>query len=310
MLELLTLGETMAALSAERIGPLRHAHHLALSIAGSESTVAIGASRLGRRTGWIGRVGEDDFGALVQARLRAEGVSVFAAQDRAAPTGLMIKERRTADRRRVHYYRTGSAGSRLEPEDLPTDEIASARILHLSAITLALSTGAAKTAEQAVHHARFVSFDANYRAALWNPADYRARIRALLPSVDLLFASWEEARVLAQSRTEDPVELAGQLLKTGPRTVVITMGRDGALSLDADAQHRIPAEPVTEIDPVGAGDAFVAGYLSTLLAGADTETCLRAAARVAAFCVAAEGDWEGLPTTAELALATAADISR
>ena len=84
----------------------------------------------------------------------------------------------------------------------------------------------------------------------------------------------------------------------------------GGHELDADALHRIAAEPVTELDPVGAGDAFVAGYLSTLLAGADTENCLRAAARVAAFCVAAEGDWEGLPATAELAPATAADISR
>ncbi|MEY9913145.1 2-dehydro-3-deoxygluconokinase [Catenulispora sp. MAP12-49] len=310
MPDLVTLGEAMAALSPGRIGPLRHCRHLDLSIAGSEATVAIGVRRLGHSAAWISRLGDDELGALIRSDLQAESVEVHAIADTQAPTGLMLKERRTADIRRVHYYRAGSAASRLQPADLPEGLVESAKILHAGSITPALSPSAAAAVNEAIHRASFVSFDANFRSKLWSPQDFRHWVLPVLPSIDLLFASTEEARILLAQGDDDPPALAKALRELGPRTVVLTMGAQGAVSTDPEGVHEAAAVQVTEIDPVGAGDSFVAGYLASLLDGADAATRMRSATRVAAFSVAAHGDWEGLPTAAELATATTSDINR
>jgi len=147
---LVTLGETMALFASDRVGPLRYAATMRVGIAGAESNVAIGVRRLGHPAAWIGRVGSDELGHLVLGRLRGERVDVEAAVvDQDAPTGLMVKEHRTADLTRVVYYRRDSAGSRLQPGDLDEARIRAARVLHLTGITPALSA----TARAAVHAA-------------------------------------------------------------------------------------------------------------------------------------------------------------
>ena len=113
---LVTLGETMAALSSPGIGPLRHQPHLHLHVGGAESNVAIAVTRLGGSAAWVGRVGDDELGDLVIAQLRGEGVDVrHAVRDPGAPTGLMVKSRRTPSVGRVAYYRAGSAGAGSHP---------------------------------------------------------------------------------------------------------------------------------------------------------------------------------------------------
>ncbi|CAL9325399.1 sugar kinase [Streptomyces sp. SudanB182_2057] len=307
---LVTLGETMAALVPDRIGPLRHARSLALTTAGSESTVAVGVRRLGHRAAWVGRVGADEFGALVTGRLRAEDVDVHAVIDPGAPTGLLVKERRTAALRRVHYYRDASAGSRLRPADLPDGLVETADLLHVTGITLALSGDAAATVHAAVDRAATsgttVCLDVNHRSRLWTAKKAAAAVGALLPRVGILFASLEEAAMLLGHGPGDPpppaAELARALRDAGPHTVVVTLGADGAVAVSAEGTVRTAAHPVPEVDPVGAGDSFVAGCLAARLNGRDTTGCLALATRVAACSVATDGDWEGLPTPAELAL--------
>ena len=122
--DVLTFGETLALLRPPEIGALRHVHELRLLVGGSESNVAIGVARLGLQSRWVGRVGDDELGARVLREIRAEGVSVHGVVDRGAPTALMFKEQRSTDHVRVTYYRRGSAGSRLEPDDLPAGWVA------------------------------------------------------------------------------------------------------------------------------------------------------------------------------------------
>src|SRR5205814_1717583 len=105
---------------------------------------------------------------------------------------------------------------------------------------------------------------------------------------------------------------ARALASLGPRTAVVTLGARGAVAcVDGDLVSA-PAVPVTAIDPIGAGDGFVSGYLAGLLDGLATEACLNLAVRSGAFAVTVEGDWEGLPSQAELALldADAGEILR
>jgi 2-dehydro-3-deoxygluconokinase len=304
--DLVTLGETMALLASPEIGRLRDMTSLRLSIGGSESNVAIGASRLGHQAAWIGRVGDDEFGQLVLATLRREGVDVTAAvTDPAAPTALMLKERRTSEVVRVSYYRKDYAGSRLSPEDLDEDLIGSARVLHVTGITLGLSTSARAAAYAAVEQARargaLVSFDFNYRTALWSREEAAAEFRDMSARADLIFAGEDELAIVGAGA--NPVDVARKLAGDS-RQVVIKRGELGAVCVTRDGIYEQPAFAVRAIDSVGAGDAFVAGYLSGLLAGADITEQLRQACAAGAFAVTVIGDWEGGPSRDDLALLT------
>jgi 2-dehydro-3-deoxygluconokinase len=304
---LLAVGETMALLVTPELGRLRHAGSLALGVAGAESNVAIGARRLGCPAAWVGRVGDDELGALVVSRIRAEGVDVGGVvRDPGAPTSLMLKERRTAAMVRVLYYRRHGPGSRLEPGDLDPAQVAAAGVLHVTGITPALSDSARATVEHAVELARKaqvpVSFDLNYRSALW-PADRAAAVcRDLAARADLVFASDDEAELLGLHG--DPADLALGLAGLGGGHAVVKLGERGAVAAVDGRVHLVDPVPVQAVDPVGAGDAFVAGYLAETLAGRPVPERLATAAACGAFAVTVPGDWEGLPSRDELAALT------
>jgi 2-dehydro-3-deoxygluconokinase len=303
MTEFLTCGEAMAVLRGP--GPLRLGGSLELSVAGAEANVAIGLARLGHQAGWVGRVGADEPGELVRRTLRAEGVDVSAVTtDPSRPTGLMLAERRIGDLVRVTYYRSGSAGSQLSAADILPRIGERVRLLHLTGITAALSDTARQCVTDAAVRAReagvAVSLDVNYRARLWTPAEARDALLPLTDLADIVFASADELAMLAEH--DDLQVAATEMLARGAGQVVVKRGADGATAYAAGVAVSVPARRVTVADVVGAGDAFVAGYLSAHLDGAGTRDCLNRATITAAFAIARNGDWEGLPTRAELAL--------
>jgi 2-dehydro-3-deoxygluconokinase len=307
---LVTLGETMGLLAATGEGPLRHQRMLELGTGGAESNVAIGASRLGTPTAWIGRVGDDELGRLVLATLRAENVGTSAARlDTQAPTGLMLKERRTVTARRVSYYRRYSAGSRLSPEDVPESLVAGAALMHITGITPALSATARDAVLEAVglagRHGVPVSLDINYRSALWSREEAASCLVPLARKADVLFAGEDEAALLGV--TGEHASMAEQLASIGPSEVVIKRGSRGAHAYAEGKAHDVAPVPTTVVDPVGAGDAFVAGYLAERLAGAPVPGRLRTGAVCGAAACAVRGDWEGAPARAELGRLAEAD---
>jgi 2-dehydro-3-deoxygluconokinase len=302
---LVTLGETMASFAAAGVGPLRHQPAMHLHVGGAESNVAISVTRLGGPATWLGRVGDDELGDLVLAQLRGEGVDVrHAVRDPDAPTGLMVKSRRTSTVGRVAYYRRGSAGSRLEPADLPVDILRAAGVLHVTGITPALSASARAATFAAVEEARAagvpVSLDVNHRAALWSAQEAGPVLTDLAARADVLFSGDDEAGLL--DATGDDEAIVRALAAHGPGQVVLKLGARGALAAVDDVLVRLPAYPVVAVDPVGAGDAFVGGYLAELLCGAGVEDRLRTATACGAFAVTVPGDWEGLPTRRDLQL--------
>lgn len=311
MARVVTLGETMALFTAPHIGPLSRATTMQVGVAGAESNVAIGLARLGVRAHWVGRVGDDEFGRLVATTVRGQDVHTTAIVDPEAPTGLMFKERRTATATRVRYYRAGSAGSRLCPDDVTA--IGDPAVVHLSGITPALSSSAREAVYACVDAAHaagaLVSFDLNYRSALWPAGEAGPVLADLAARADILFATEDEARLVVHA--DGPIKLATELGALGPGQVIVKRGEHGAVALIGDVLHEVPAEPVVAVDPVGAGDAFTAGYLSEVCRDADAETRLRTAALAGAFAVTVHGDWEGAPNRAELSLvASSADNVR
>lgn len=310
----MSIGETMALLTSPQVGRLRDRCSLNLSTAGAESNVAIGVRRLGYRAAWIGRVGADELGEKILADLRGEGVDVSAAVvDEEAATGLMLKERRMAGVLRVSYYRKGFAGSRLEPADLSASLLAGARIVHVTGISLGLSATAAATVGHSIDLAQsggaLVSFDFNYRSGLWTPEEAAPRLRETALRADLVFAGEDELALVADKReaargseAEVALAVAEKLSDGGSRRVVIKRGRQGVRTIGPDGLIDVPAFTVQEVDPVGAGDAFVAGYLAGELDGLDVHACLRLGCAAGGFVVMQLGDWEGLPSRQDLAL--------
>ena len=299
-LDVVTFGEAMALMLAEPGVPLRRAHTFRRQVAGAESNVAIGLARLGHRVGWFGRVGADAFGDAVLGALRAEGVDVSrAVVDPEAPTGLLARDCSAARPTEVAYYRRGSAGSRLRPSDVDAGYLGTARWLHVTGITPVLSDDAAAATRAAVEAARAagvrVCLDPNIRRRLADPARAAALLRPLIGYADLVVAG------------EDEADLLGDL---GPGLVVIKRGGRGARTGAGDIE--VPAFRVPAVDTVGAGDAFAAGLLSALLRDRPLAVALREASAVAALCVAAPGDTDGLPTAAErdAYLAGGADVTR
>lgn len=301
----LTIGETMALMNSSTPGPLAHAASLSLGIGGSESNVAIGLQRLGAHAVWCSRLGADSLGQLVEREIRAEGVDVRVTVDPHAPTGLMIKERRTAVAQRVTYYRSGSAASHMSPDDIEHELIANAAVIHLSGITPAISTQAADTVRKLVADANAagvpISFDLNYRANLWSTTDAAAFYREILPKVDIVFAGEDEAAIAVGPAT-DPADLASRLTALGPREAVIKLGSEGALARIDGELFQHSAIPVAVVDTVGAGDAFVAGYLAEMLQGCPPPERLLTAVTTGAFACLVAGDWEGFPRRAEFTL--------
>lgn len=313
MTALVTLGEAMGVVAGSEPGPFAVGASARMSFAGAEATVAIGVSRLGHSAAWVGRVGDDSVGAMVLSGLRAESVGTSGVRvDPAAATGLMLRERRTADRTRVSYYRRGFAGSRLSPADVDETLVSRSQILHITGITPALSESAADAVREAVRVAKSagvtVSIDLNYRALLWSRDEASTVLGSLVPQTDIVFAGPDEASLVVAEG--EPERMARALSDLGPAVAVLKLGDQGALVHTAGTVFVQPAVPVTCVDPIGAGDAFVAGYLAGVLDGSDPAVCLRLAATCGAFAVSVTGDWEGLPRRGDLPLLDAADVCR
>ncbi|KID28160.1 sugar kinase [Prauserella rugosa] len=299
---LVTFGEALASFRTSS-GKLRHATTVDVGIAGAEATVAVGVSRLGAPATWMGRIGADEPGALVLTRLREEGVDTSAAiTDRQAPTGLVLRDFRSRDASRAAFYRNGSAGPRLAPEDLREDLIAAAGVLHLSGSTAALSESADEAtftaAEIATDAGVPVSLALDHRPALWHDEDARDTLLELLAHADIVFARTDEARLLGFDG--DAEALTTELAKLGPDEVIVTQGPRGAVAEISGARYDVPAYPVHEIDADGTDEAFIAGYLADLLAGAPADRRVRTAAACRAAAMSVPGAADSLPERTDL----------
>jgi 2-dehydro-3-deoxygluconokinase len=302
--DVITVGESLGLLVADRPGRLQSQGVMRLGFGGAESNVAIGVARLGGRSAWAGRLGADAVGALILRELRAEQVTTFARTDEGAATALMLKERPYSGSSRISYYRRGQAGSRLEAEDLPEGAIAAAAVLHLTGISAGLGPATTRAAHAAIDHARrggaVVSFDVNHRSALWDADDAAAAAyRALAARADIVFAGDDEAELLTgQTDTRGQLDA---ILAMGPSEAIVKLGARGAAAAAADGwSARRDARRVPVVDTVGAGDAFVAGWLAEMTRGLDRNARLDTAVDCGAFACTVEGDWEAAPTRADL----------
>jgi 2-dehydro-3-deoxygluconokinase len=303
-LDVLALGEPMAEFNQTRAGEPSYLQ----GFGGDTSNFAIAAARQGARAGYLTALGDDVYGRAFLDLWRAEGVDASGVGIvPGAPTGLYVV---THDEAGHHFtfYRTGSAASRMRPADIVADRVASARLLHLSGISFAISESACDACYAAIAAAqeagRLVSFDTNLRLKLWGRDRARAIILDAMGLSDICLPSLDD--VAALTGIADPDRLVDLALGRGAKVVALKLGREGALVADANGRHRIPPYPVTAVDATGAGDTFGGAFVARRLAGDDLLAAGRYAAVAAALSTTGYGAVEPIPRRERVEVALAA----
>lgn len=303
-MDMITIGESLVVFDSMSLGPLRHVNDFKKRMAGAESNVSIGMSRLGHNVGWLSRVGDDEFGRYILGSLRSEGVDISQViVDHNRSTGVMFKEKRNANLTNISYYRSNSAASMINEKDIEESWIKKSKLLHITGITPALSKTCHEAIIKAVRIAKEanipVSFDANLRLKLWGENEARQTILSLIPDCTYFLPGFFEGKLL--TGIESIEDMAAYFYNMGPEVVVIKDGKNGAYLYDSSGGYWIESFRVDKvIDSVGAGDAFAAGFLSGVLNGKSNKESVKQANLLGAYAVSVSGDWEGLPIKSEL----------
>nr|WP_309100003.1 sugar kinase [Fredinandcohnia onubensis] len=305
-LDVITIGETMAVFNPMQDLPFTDAHLFMKQIGGAESNFAIGLSRLGHKTGWISRLSNDSLGYFIHNTIRGNGVDTsFVQFDDHHPTGLLIKERLIQNQVNVHYYRKNSAASHMTKEIINEEYFSQSKYLFVTGITPVLSASCRDMIFEAITVAKRngikIIFDPNIRFKLCSDKnEYRNLLNHIANLSDYFLPGIEEAKFLTGLTT--PEEIANYYINLKTEiTVVIKLGSKGCFYANSLQSNYVAGLKVDKVnDPIGAGDAFAAGFVSGLLEGKNLELALEKANLIGALVVQTNGDIEGFPYRKQL----------
>lgn len=291
------LGEGMLEFNQVRPGEPNYLQ----GFGGDTSNVVIAAARAGARCAYLSRVGADAFGRLLLDLWSQEGIDTRAVElDARRCTGIYFVTHGPGGHA-FSYLRAGSAASRMTPQWLrrgaASGIVAASEILHVSGISLAISSSARDTVFAAMQGARAsrtrVSFDANLRLKLWPLARARACIAQAVAMADIFLPSLDDAVSLCGLSDPDKIVDWGHAL--GAATVVLKLGGEGALVSDGERRERIAGHPVRLVDATGAGDCFSGNLLARMAQGDKVFEAARYANAAAALAVQGLGAVAPLP---------------
>ena len=313
--DLVAFGETMIALAPPPGEIVRRTGYFLVDHAGAESNTCVGLARLGLRVAWVSRLGADAAGERILESLSGEGIDTqWVGRDATRPTGLMLKEPGTG----VRYYRTGSAASAMGPDALLGVPVADARAVLVTGVTALIGSEPHAAALALLGSARGLRIvDPNLRTGLWG-SDRRAElVRPLVDRCDLLLTGMSEleellgdpnsAKAFPARRSADlsrrsargakgegAQAAAEQAHARGPREVVVRSAASVGV-LTADGWLELDIRRDDAVDPIGAGDAFNAGYIAVRLRGGTVDEALRAGVRCGAAVTTSPSDTAGFP---------------
>jgi 2-dehydro-3-deoxygluconokinase len=271
--EVVTLGEAMLRLWTNNGMRLETVEAMKVSVGGSEANVAVALARAGHRVAWLSRLPNSFLGKRIANEIRMHGVDTSAlswSDDGRA--GLYFVELSGSPRGvSVLYDRQGSAASQMSILNTDLTLINDCRLFHLSGITPALSSTCQQLCREALKLAKSagvaVTFDINYRSALWSTEDAKKEVSQLASLSSLVVCTSRDAEDL-YGLSQDDENLAQNLSnRLSVSNVIVTRGSKG-VSWVLDGQNgSMDAQIVETIDRVGAGDSFMAGVISGFLNG-------------------------------------------
>lgn len=306
-LDVITIGESMVVFNPMQDVSFIDSHLFMKQIAGAESNFSIGLSRLNHKVGWISRLSDDSFGYYINHVLRGNGIDTSMVQfDDENPTGLLIKERFIKDQTNVHYYRSNSAASFMNPSIIQPDYFHNAKVLFITGITPALNASCEETIYKAIETAQSLGmkivFDPNVRYKLIGDDidTYKKMLNNIANKSDYFIPGKKEIAFLTGN--DDPEESVNYYLnKNESLNIVIKLGAKGCYFANAKNQFYVPGYKVEKVvDPIGAGDAFAAGLVSGLLEGKDIKHSLEQANLIGSILIQTNGDIEGFPFKKQL----------
>lgn len=264
---------------------------------GDTSNTIIAAARQGANTGYLTAIGNEDFGQSLIELWHQEGVNTeHVIRSETNPTGAYFVNPHVS-RRSFSYLRQGSAAGAYAPADLPIAAISNAKIMHSSALSMAISAGMRASVMKAAEISRstdtLFSFDTNLRLNLWSLKDAKAAISQILPFADIILPSDDEAQLL--TGLSDPDAILDHYLDYGAQIVALKRGAEGVMIATGDARHEIPAAQSNPIDSTGAGDSFAGAFLAYYLETEDVRIAGERAAKVAAAVVSGYGAADPIP---------------
>ncbi len=279
---------------------------------GAPANVAVAAVRLGAQSGFIGKVGEDIFGRYLESVLKNEGVDTQGMRfDADARTTLVFIAMPDVHNAEFVFYRNPGADMLLRPEELQVNLLQSTACLHFGSLSLIdepIRSATLRAIEIAKAAGALISFDVNYRPALWNSREEAyQRVMATIPLVDLVKVNEAELALLTGS--EQLQDGSQSLLSHGPKLCVATLGAKGSFFNNGHESAFIPAFEVETIDATGCGDAFIAGLLTRLVKDGQKAdeisqdqltTALRYANAVGALTALTQGVIPALPTSEQV----------
>jgi 2-dehydro-3-deoxygluconokinase len=293
MYDLVTLGEVLLRLAIPSPARFETARQLDLQVGGAEANVAAACARLGLRTAWISALPANPWGERIRRELIGHGVDCgHVRMTEGARVGVYFLEYGVPPRPvRVLYDRRDSAFARLTAYQVDWEPVRLARIVHLTGITPALGDAPRSLVERALAEAATVSLDINYRATLWSPAEARAFLEPVLTRVRYLFIGQGEAQTLF-GFAGSPEQTLDGLARLAPKaTISLQRGEEGSTVLDGGRLVRPSQRPAVQmVDPIGAGDAYAAGFLWATLSGRGLQEAVDAGTAVAALKCSTWGD--------------------
>lgn len=299
-LDIIAMGEPLVEFVC--IDPDEEAKTYRKGFGGDTSNAAIAAARQGAKVGYITALGRDEFGDDLISLWQKENVdtSGILRSDTAACGVYFVRPH--ASGRQFSYLRANSAASLFSAKDLNPDYIAGAKVLHISAISQAISHTMRDAVSEAINIARksdvLVSYDTNLRLKLWSLEDAKTAIFKAMANTDIAMPSDDEAELLTGLKSTD--DIIRHFLGLGVKIVVLKRGKNGAIIATSDKQEIITPTPVEAIDSTGAGDAFAGAFLAYYCETGDPFEAGRRAAQVAAKTVAGYGAIEPIPHRAQI----------
>ncbi|WP_204502235.1 sugar kinase [Aquibacillus albus] len=301
---MITIGDAMITLNPSIAGPMRFVSSFDRKVGGAELNVAIGCSRLGLKTGWISRLGNDEFGRFIYNFVRGEGIDPSEVNFvDGYPTSLNFKEVMEDGSGRTFYYREKSPTQTMTSDDLNEDYIKNAKLLHVTGVFPAIGGNNVSIIQRALEIAKkhnvLVSFDPNIRLKLWNKQQAKETLSEFLPYVDILLTGEEEADVLFG--VSDPDAIIEKSKEAGISTIAVKLGERGSVGhKEGKTLYANPIPPSKVVDTVGAGDGFDTGFIYGILNEWSLEKILKFANMIGSMVVSISGDNEGLPYLEEV----------
>lgn len=296
--DLFTFGEALSVFISSDTDSVLTARKYERVTAGAEVNVAVALARLGLKAEYFSRFGMDELGDVMIADIAAEGVAVSTVKRVPFFTAAMVRNPGKDAPVGISYLRKGSAASTIEPADITDQMISSARWVHTTGITCAISQSGAAAVAHTLSRAEALgvksSFDLNLRRKLWSDEDAAKTLNPLANNVEFLIGGEGEYEVVFGSKDAKSV-----LKDANDRGCVIAVMTNGdqplRYSINGEYGEVIPPK-VVAVDPVGSGDAFTGGTIAGLLSGMDPLAALRQGTRSGASVASMFGDWTGLPT--------------